>query len=164
MSSKHEISAKVFAQMAFISVSHVLFLTQLCSSVLTKLTNTETNVCFINKYFLTFFDLQINNFSFLLTLNSKFLSLCLVEQVTNVVLYSNDKYVKSVAKEETKWVQLFLNTTFCLRDFYFDILAEWIDAASWFVHSNHRLYKRNGRSLESEKWSQNGIALNLYSV
>lgn len=24
-----------------------------------------------------------------------------VEQVTNVVLYSNDKYVKSVAKEET---------------------------------------------------------------
>ncbi len=102
MSSKHEISAKVFVQMAFISVSHVLFLTQLCSSVLTKLTKTETNVCFINKYFLTFFDLQINNFSFLLTLNSKFLSLCLVEQVTNVVLYSNDKYVKSVAKEETK--------------------------------------------------------------
>lgn len=31
-----------------------------------------------------------------------------VEQVTNVVLYSNDKYVKSVAKEETKWVSLFL--------------------------------------------------------
>ncbi len=28
--------------------------------------------------------------------------LCLVEQVTNVVLYSNDKYVKSVAKEETE--------------------------------------------------------------
>lgn len=30
--------------------------------------------------------------------------LCSVEQVTNVVLYSNDKYVKSVAKEETEWV------------------------------------------------------------
>lgn len=28
--------------------------------------------------------------------------LCSVEQVTNIVLYSNDKYVKSVAKEETE--------------------------------------------------------------
>lgn len=27
---------------------------------------------------------------------------CPVEQVTTVVLYSNDKYVKSVAKEETR--------------------------------------------------------------
>lgn len=32
--------------------------------------------------------------------------LCSVEQVTNVVLYSNDKYVKSVAKEETEWAKL----------------------------------------------------------
>uniref|UniRef100_A0A3B5AU49 S-arrestin n=1 Tax=Stegastes partitus TaxID=144197 RepID=A0A3B5AU49_9TELE len=31
-----------------------------------------------------------------------------VEQVTNVVLYSNDKYVKSVAKEETRSVRLLL--------------------------------------------------------
>lgn len=38
------------------------------------------------------------------TKNKQNLSLCVsvsVEQVTNVVLYSNDKYVKSVAKEET---------------------------------------------------------------
>lgn len=28
--------------------------------------------------------------------------LCLVEQVTHVILYSSDKYVKSVAKEETR--------------------------------------------------------------
>lgn len=27
-----------------------------------------------------------------------------VEQVTNVVLYANDKYVKPVVSEETKWV------------------------------------------------------------
>lgn len=45
-----------------------------------------------------------------LSLPVQHVCLCSVEQVTNVVLYSNDKYVKSVAKEETEWAKLFLNS------------------------------------------------------